>query len=54
MQGGMKAVIWTDFVQMLIMIGGMLALTIKGTIDAGGANHVYEYAINNSRINFDV
>ena len=50
----MKAVIWTDFVQVLIMMGGLLALIIVGANKAGGASHVWEYAQNNSRLNLDV
>ena len=53
-QGGMKAVIWTDALQMSIMIIGMLTLTIIGAQKAGGGQHVYEYAKANNRFNFDV
>ena len=28
-QGGMKAVVWTDVFQALVMIGGMLAIVIQ-------------------------
>ena len=29
LQGGMRAVIWTDVFQTLVMIGGMLAITVQ-------------------------
>ena len=29
MQGGMRAVIWTDVFQFLTMVGGMLAILVK-------------------------
>ena len=53
-QGGMKAVLWTDAVQIVIMLVGMFVLAIMGTLRAGGGQHVYEYALNNSRIQFDM
>ncbi|XP_077970231.1 sodium-coupled monocarboxylate transporter 2-like isoform X2 [Styela clava] len=38
--GGMKAVIWTDVFQSVIMIVGMLAVLIKGIIVVGGFNEI--------------
>ncbi|KAK7505271.1 hypothetical protein BaRGS_00003433 [Batillaria attramentaria] len=40
--GGLKAVIWTDTFQMVIVLGGLLAIIIKGTLEAGGVNAVLE------------
>ncbi|EFN84448.1 Sodium-coupled monocarboxylate transporter 1 [Harpegnathos saltator] len=34
--GGLKAVVWTDFIQAFIMFGSMLLIIIKGTCDLGG------------------
>ncbi|XP_030075642.1 sodium/iodide cotransporter [Microcaecilia unicolor] len=50
--GGMKAVIWTDVFQVLVMMSGFFAIVIQGTILLGGAGNVLEIASNNSRINF--
>ena len=54
LKGGMKAVIWTDTYQMLVIYGGLLALIIEGTTSAGGLRKVWEAAQNNSRLQFDV
>ncbi|KAJ6652836.1 hypothetical protein lerEdw1_010616 [Lerista edwardsae] len=51
--GGMKAVIWTDVFQVLIMLSGFMAILIQGTLMVGGPSQVLSIAYNNSRINFD-
>mgnify|MGYP002655344613 CR=1 FL=1 len=40
--GGIKAVIWTDVLQMIIMIGVMILIMIKGTINVGGLGVLIE------------
>lgn len=50
--GGMKAVIWTDVFQVLVMIAGFFAIAIRGTLLVGGATEVLDIARNYSRINF--
>ncbi|XP_078279690.1 sodium/iodide cotransporter-like [Rhinoraja longicauda] len=50
--GGMKAVIWTDIFQVIIMMSGFVAVIIRGTYLAGGVGKVLESAYNGSRINF--
>ncbi|XP_064470656.1 sodium-coupled monocarboxylate transporter 2-like [Ornithodoros turicata] len=42
--GGIKAVVWTDVVQMLLMITGFLMVIIKGSIMAGGIDSVFQTA----------
>ena len=50
----MRAVIWVDSIQVLIIGIGMLALTIKGSIDAGGIAAVWEkYSGIGERNNWD-
>uniref|UniRef100_A0A8D3DMX6 Sodium/iodide cotransporter n=1 Tax=Scophthalmus maximus TaxID=52904 RepID=A0A8D3DMX6_SCOMX len=51
--GGMKAVIWTDVFQIIVMFSGFVAIFIHGTVVAGGPAAVLEIARNGSRINFD-
>ncbi|CAL8309829.1 unnamed protein product [Lota lota] len=51
--GGMKAVIWTDVFQILVMLSGFLAIFIHGTVLVGGPARVLEIAYNGSRINFN-
>ncbi|XP_053324447.1 sodium/iodide cotransporter [Spea bombifrons] len=50
--GGMKAVIWTDVFQVLVMLSGFFAVAIRGTMLAGGVSEVLDIARNYSRINF--
>ena len=52
-QGGLKGVLWVDAIQMLIILAGVLAIVIKGTMDAGGVAKVWEIAENGSRIQFN-
>ncbi|XP_045162434.2 sodium-coupled monocarboxylate transporter 2-like [Mercenaria mercenaria] len=42
--GGIKAVIWTDVFQMLIMLTGIIAVLIKSTVDVGGTANIIKYA----------
>jgi len=50
--GGMKAVIWTDVFQASVMFAGVIAILIKGTVDAGGAARVWHLAEKGGRLNF--
>uniref|UniRef100_A0A3Q3JII4 Solute carrier family 5 member 5 n=1 Tax=Monopterus albus TaxID=43700 RepID=A0A3Q3JII4_MONAL len=51
--GGMKAVIWTDVFQIIVMLSGFVAIFIHGTILVGGPALVLEIAKNGSRLNFN-
>ncbi|NWQ84015.1 SC5A5 protein, partial [Columbina picui] len=51
-QGGMKAVIWTDVFQVFVMLSGFIAIIIRGVLLAGGPSRVLAIATNGSRINF--
>lgn len=50
LQGGLKAVIWTDVFQTVVMFAGQLAVIVVGTSKAGGIKEVWRKAINGSRI----
>nr|XP_039254243.1 sodium-coupled monocarboxylate transporter 1-like isoform X1 [Styela clava] len=50
--GGMKAVIWTDFIQAIIMLTGMFAVFIKATIVVGGLGSISEAVERGERNNF--
>lgn len=52
MQGGLKAVVWTDVIQTVIMFGAMLIVIIKGTIIVGGVREVLDKSWATSRIEF--
>ena len=51
--GGIKAVLWTDVFQSLLMFTAMIIIIVKGTSDVGGLEQVYQRALNGSRIEFD-
>ena len=53
LKGGLKAVMWIDVIQMGIILAGLLALTIKGTVDAGGMAEVWRKASDGGRLIFD-
>ena len=48
----MKAVLWADTLQMIIMVGGLIAVLVQGCIKAGGVSKVWEIAEKGGRINF--
>lgn len=50
--GGMKAVVWTDSFQMVVMFAGMLTLLISGCIKLGGIDVAWDVAYQNDRIKF--
>ncbi|CAI9153367.1 unnamed protein product [Rangifer tarandus platyrhynchus] len=55
--GGLKAVVWTDAFQMVVMIVGFLTVLIQGSNHVGGLHSVLEKAENGSRLyifDFDV
>ncbi|NWT49127.1 SC5A5 protein, partial [Chroicocephalus maculipennis] len=51
-QGGMKAVIWTDVFQVMVMLSGFIAIIIRGVLLVGGPAKVLGIAANGSRVNF--
>ncbi|KAL5004138.1 hypothetical protein ScPMuIL_017594 [Solemya velum] len=50
--GGLKAVIWTDVFQFVIMFAGIFAIIIKGTMEAGGVGEVMAINKKTGRLNF--
>ncbi|XP_068947409.1 sodium-coupled monocarboxylate transporter 2 [Petaurus breviceps papuanus] len=55
--GGLKAVIWTDAFQMVVMLVGFLTVLIQGTARASGLQNVIDQSKNGSRLeifDFDV
>ncbi|KAG8125871.1 hypothetical protein E2320_021052 [Naja naja] len=49
--GGLKAVVWTDAFQLIVMLIGFLTVLVQGTFKAGGFRNVWENAQNGSRLN---
>ena len=50
-EGGMKATVWNDAIQMIIVGVCVLLLAILGVIDLGGPAKVWEIAKNDGRLN---
>ena len=49
----MKAVLWADTAQLLVMISGLLAVAIRGCMEVGGLTEVWRIAEEGGRINFN-
>ncbi|KAJ8920690.1 hypothetical protein NQ315_004829 [Exocentrus adspersus] len=55
--GGLKGVVWTDVIQTVIMLGAIILVVVKGTIDIGGIQNVFQRNWDSGRIegpNFDL
>ncbi|XP_056002478.1 sodium-coupled monocarboxylate transporter 1-like [Ostrea edulis] len=50
--GGIKAVVWVDAFQAIIMFGTLLTIVIKATVEVGGFSRVWELNEEWGRINF--
>ncbi|XP_040079006.2 sodium-coupled monocarboxylate transporter 2 isoform X1 [Ixodes scapularis] len=50
--GGLKAVVWTDAFQMIIMILGLASVVALGVIKVGGFRNVWSTAVQGDRIQF--
>ncbi|XP_071964294.1 sodium-coupled monocarboxylate transporter 1-like isoform X1 [Antedon mediterranea] len=50
--GGMKAVLWTDVFQVTVMVIGFLAIIIRGSMDVGGLDRVWNISAEGGRIQF--
>ncbi|XP_064076642.1 sodium-coupled monocarboxylate transporter 1-like isoform X2 [Vanessa tameamea] len=50
--GGLKAVVWTDVIQTVVMIGAMLLVIIKGTVIVGGVDEVFSRNWATNRLEF--
>ncbi|KAG8182483.1 hypothetical protein JTE90_020401 [Oedothorax gibbosus] len=50
--GGMKAVVWTDLFQSVMMYASILIIVVKGTYDLGGFDVVWQRSVEGMRIEF--
>ncbi|XP_071876026.1 sodium-coupled monocarboxylate transporter 1 isoform X1 [Bombus fervidus] len=48
--GGLRAVVWTDFIQTFIMFGSMILIVVKGTSDVGGFSVVIGRNLESGRL----
>ena len=53
LQGGMKAVIWTDVFQGVVMLGGMITIIIVGTVKVGSLGKVFDVAYRGHRLELE-
>nr|XP_042912272.1 sodium-dependent multivitamin transporter-like [Parasteatoda tepidariorum] len=51
LQGGLKAVLWTDVLQAMLMYTCVIAFLSAGTVDTGGVSKIYERAVEGKRTN---
>ena len=51
-QGGVKAVVYTDVLQTMLMLGGVLAVVVLCCIDLGGVGGVWRIAERGGRLEF--
>ncbi|KAK3863994.1 hypothetical protein Pcinc_030258 [Petrolisthes cinctipes] len=47
--GGMKAVVWTDALQFMVLLGGIVGVLVKGVIEVGGMGRVWDIAVQHNR-----
>lgn len=52
MKGGIKAVIWTDVLQCILMFVGVIMVIITGLIEVGGFGEVFRRANEGQRLKF--
>ncbi|XP_076224195.1 sodium-coupled monocarboxylate transporter 2 isoform X2 [Nomia melanderi] len=50
--GGLKAVVWTDAIQTIVIFGGVVIVAIYGTSRVGGVDRVWERNRDTDRIDF--
>jgi len=46
-------VVWTDAVQTLILLVGLIAIAVMGSVRVGGFEAVWRTAVHTGRINLD-
>ncbi|XP_034944496.1 sodium-coupled monocarboxylate transporter 1-like [Chelonus insularis] len=50
--GGLKAVVWTDTIQTVVMFGGIIIVLVLGTREVGGVGEVWQRNLDSGRIEF--
>lgn len=50
--GGLKAVVWTDAIQTIVMFGGVIVIAVIGTNQVGGFSEVWKRNRDTGRIQF--
>lgn len=50
LQGGLRAVIWTDVFQTFVMFAGQVAVIVVGTLKVGGMGRVWQLAAEKGKV----
>lgn len=50
-QGGLKAVVWTDVFQVIIMLAGFLAVIVQSVLLQGGVSVIFNDSADGGRLN---
>ncbi|XP_071111603.1 sodium-coupled monocarboxylate transporter 1-like [Haliotis cracherodii] len=50
--GGLRAVVWTDTFQTLVVMAGLVAVAVRGSMEVGGVERVWQIANEKGRIFF--
>lgn len=50
LQGGIKAVVWTDVIQVVLMYGSLSVIVVSGIMDVGSLSLVIERNANSTRL----
>ena len=53
LQGGMRGVVWADTLQMVILVGGIIAMVTGGLIQVGGFKVMWQKSMSGERLNFN-
>jgi Na+/proline symporter len=51
-QGGLKAVVWTDTLQTIVMFSGVVIIMVLGTAYVGGLDVVFDRSAQSGRLEF--
>ena len=51
--GGLKAVVWTDVFQMIVVYAGLILIVVRGAQLFGGVEEIWTTALQGARINLN-
>lgn len=52
LQGGLRAVVWTDVFQSVIILAGLIVIAVGGVVEVGSLRKVWDVNQRHGRINF--
>lgn len=52
LQGGLRAVVWTDVFQSVIILAGLVIIAVGGVVEVGSLREVWDINKEHGRINF--